>query len=123
DFDWARFLDDAVHGRDAHTPLEGIGRGGYHLIYRPYRNSFCKSFDALAGQFDMRFSIGLIMGNDGTIQEVMWGSAAFGAGLPSGALVQSVNGAKYSNEVLADAIEHAVSDGPLTLTVKARTEA
>lgn len=71
----------------------------------------------------MRFSVGLNIGNTGTIQEVMWGSAAFDAGLTAGALIQSVNGQDYSEQVIGDAIED-VSGGaePLLLTVKARPQ-
>ncbi len=91
-------------------------------MYRNYRNDFCKRFDAAAGQFDMRFSIGLIIGGDGTIQEVMWGSAAFDAGLTAGALIQQVNGQDYDEQLIGDAIEAAQAGGPLNLTVRARPQ-
>lgn len=120
--DWAAMFDAAIHRRDPSVPLEGIERGGYRLVYRSYRNDFCKSFDALAGQFDMRFSIGLTMGDDGTVQEVMWGSPAFDAGLTAGALIQQVNGEEYRHERIAAAIEEATSGQPLTLTVRARSQ-
>ncbi|MDB5700277.1 MAG: family peptidase [Sphingomonadales bacterium] len=121
--DWANFLDTQLHRREEGAPLEGLERGGYRLLYRDYRTDFCKSFDVQAEQFDMRFSIGLNMGNTGTVQEVMWGSAAFEAGLTAGALIQSVNGHDYSEQVIGDAVE-AAKDGtaPLLLTVKARSQ-
>jgi predicted metalloprotease with PDZ domain len=121
--DWADFLDTQLHRREEGAPLEGLERGGYRLVYRDYRTDFCKSFDAQADQMDMRFSIGLNIGNTGTVQEVMWGSAAFEAGLTAGALIQSVNGQDYSEQVIGDAIEAAKGGAtPLLLTVKARSQ-
>jgi len=121
--DWAGLLTRELRSREPGAPLDGLKRGGYRLVYRPWRNDFCKSFDALAGQFDMRFSIGLNIGKDGTIQEVMWGSAAFDAGLTSGALVESVNGAPYGELAIGDAIEAAQDGNPLRLTIRPRPEA
>jgi predicted metalloprotease with PDZ domain len=121
-YDWAAFLDDALHRRQAGAPLEGLERGGYRLVYRTYRNDFCKSFDALNGQFDLRFSIGLTLTDDGTVQEVMWGSAAFHAGLTAGSTVQRVNGQDYSALLMGEAVEAAKDGGPIALSVKARPQ-
>ena len=121
--DWADFLDTRLHRREEGAPLEGLERGGYRLVYRDRRTDFCKSFDAQAEQFDMRFSIGLNIGNTGTVQEVMWGSAAFDAGLTAGTSIQRVNGQDYSEQVIGDAIEAARGGAaPLRLTVKARAQ-
>jgi predicted metalloprotease with PDZ domain len=120
--DWAGLLTAELRSREPGAPLEGLGRGGYRLEYRPYRNDFCKRFDAQADQLDMRFSIGLNIGNSGTIQEVMWDSAAFEAGLTAGALIQTVNGADYSAQAIGDAIEAAQGGQPLMLRVRARME-
>jgi predicted metalloprotease with PDZ domain len=122
--DWANLFDTRLHRREEGAPLEGLRRGGYELVYRDYRNDFCKSFDAQAGQYDMRFSIGLNIGDDGTVQEVMWGSAAFDAGITAGALIERVNGLEYSKEAISAAIEAAATTGgSLLLTMKARSQA
>lgn len=120
--DWAHLLTTELRSREPGAPLEGLKRGGYGLVYRGYRNDFCKRYDALAGQFDMRFSIGLNVSDSGTVQEVMWDSAAFQAGLTTGALIQSVNGEAYSPQVIGDAIERAQGGSVLCLTVKSRSQ-
>jgi predicted metalloprotease with PDZ domain len=121
--DWTDFLDTQLHRRVEGAPLEGLELGGYRLVYREHRTDFCQSFDAQAEQFDMRFSVGLNIGNTGTVQEVMWGSAAFDAGLTAGSQIQSVNGHDYSEQVIGDVIEAAKDGGaPLLLTVKARSQ-
>lgn len=118
--DWAALRTEELRSRRPGTPLEGLERGGYRLVYRAYRNDFCKRYDARAGQLDMRFSIGLNIADAGTIQEVMWDSAAFHTGLTSGALIQRVNGADYSPQTIGDAIAQAPAGEPLCLAVKAR---
>jgi predicted metalloprotease with PDZ domain len=122
DHDWTDFINRELHSRGNGAPVEWLERGGYKLVYRPYRTDFCKSFDSEANQFDLRFSIGLTMGSEGTVQEVLWGSAAFDAGLVSGALVQKVNGQPYQDEVIGQAVEDAANGAPLVLTVRARPE-
>jgi predicted metalloprotease with PDZ domain len=120
--DWTGLLTSELRSREPGAPLQGLKRGGYRLVYRGYRNDFCKRFDALAGQFDMRFSIGLNVGDGGTVQEVMWDSAAFKAGLTSGALIQRVNGEAYSAQSIGNAIEAARSGAALCLTIKSRSQ-
>ena len=122
EYDWAAFLDDSLHRREAGAPLEGLERGGYRLIYRSYRNDFCRSFDTLNGQLDLRFSIGLTLTDNGTVQEVMWGSAAFDAGLTADSTIQRVNGQVYSALLMGETIEAATDGGSITLTVKARPQ-
>lgn len=117
--DWADFLDTELHRRVEGAPLEGLKRGGYDLVYRPHRSDFCKSFDAQANQLDLRFSIGLVVSTSGTVQEVMWGSAAFDAGLTAGALVQKVNGRDFTETGLGEAV---ASEAPISLTIRSRPQ-
>ncbi|HYE46312.1 MAG TPA: peptidase M61 [Caulobacter sp.] len=120
DHDWRAFLDDKLESRRQGAPLEGLQRGGYNLVYRPERSDFCRRFDADAGQFDLRFSVGLNIGADGTIQEVVWDSPAFEAGLTAGALIEQVNGQDYGEQAIGDAI---ADGGMLDLAVRPRPQA
>ena len=122
DHDWAGFINHQLYSRGEGVSLDGLARGGYRLAYRTRRTDFCKQFDANANQIDMRFSVGLTMSSQGTIQEVMWGSAAFEAGLVSGALVQKVNGKDYTDAIISQAIDEASTGAPLTLTVRTRPQ-
>jgi predicted metalloprotease with PDZ domain len=120
--DWAALLIKELRNRDPGAPLQGLERGGYRLVYREYRNDFCKSFDALSGGIDMRFSIGLNIGADGTIQEVLWDSAAFHAGLTAGAIIQSVEGGAYSAEAIGNAVDKARGGNSIGLRVRSRPQ-
>ena len=124
--DWAGLLTAELERRQEGAPLEGLARGGYRLVYREVRNGFCRSFDAAHGQFDMRFSIGLNLSDNGAIQEVMWDSPAFHAGLTAGAQIDQVGGQDYSEQVIGDAIEAAAGGGgpiELSVTVRGRSRA
>jgi predicted metalloprotease with PDZ domain len=120
EYDWAAFLETQLENRDPGAPLSGVERGGYRLVYRDHRTDFCKAYDAVAGQFDLRFSIGLTVSDSGVIQEVLWGSSAFDAGLTAGSQVEKVNGADYSHQALGDAIEAGAGGEPIRLSVMTR---
>jgi predicted metalloprotease with PDZ domain len=119
--DWEGFLKGELETREPGAPLEGLERGGYRLVYRDVRSDFCKAYDALNGQFDLRFSIGLNVTEDGTLQEVVWGSPAFDAGLTAGSLIQTVNGEAFDFQRLGDAITAASSGDAMTLRVASRS--
>ena len=119
--DWKASIEALLYRREPGAPLEGLRRGGYRLVYRDHRSDFCRQFDVLSDQYDLRFSIGLTLGANGVIQEVMWGSAAFDARLTAGSRVTAVNGADYSESVLATAITDAHrTGGQITLSVEIR---
>jgi len=119
EYDWDDFLDTELHRRVEGAPLEGLKRGGYDLVYRTIRSDFCKSFDTQAMQLDLRFSVGLVVSTSGTIQEVMWGSSAFDAGLTAGSLIQTVNGCDFTETALDEAVG---ASAPVILTVKSRPQ-
>ena len=119
-YDWSGFLLGELESREPGAPLEGLERGGYRLIYEPYRSEFCRSFDALNGQYDLRFSLGLNIGKDGSILEVMWGSPAFDAGLTTGSLIQTVGDEPYSEFLMSEAVDHSRKTGCVRLTVATR---
>ena len=50
------------------------------------------------------YSIGLRLGNDGTVQESLVGGPAFKAGITSGMRVVAVNDRAYAPELLRDAL-------------------
>jgi len=118
--DWARRLTEAVESREVGAPLDWLERGGYRLVYRDHRTDFCKRYDAFQGQFDLRFSIGLLVSDGGAVQEVMWGCPAFEAGMTPGSTIKTVNGQPYDHMVFGDVIEEAQGGAPIRLEVETR---
>jgi predicted metalloprotease with PDZ domain len=118
DYDWAAFLIERLESRRVGAPLEGLERGGYRLVYRDMPNNFAIATDAANGIDNMRFSIGVAVSSDGTLQEVMWEGPAYHAGLVAGAKLLAVNGRAYDADGLRQAVTDAQSNGEIDLVVQ-----
>ncbi|MFJ6024519.1 M61 family metallopeptidase [Brevundimonas sp. NPDC092305] len=104
--EWGEFLRthlDAV-GPNAPTPLAGIERGGYRLVWREEPNAYSKALNAELERVDFQYSLGLSMNPTNRVTGVRWGSPAFEAGLTSGWEVVAVNGRTASAAAIAEAI-------------------
>jgi predicted metalloprotease with PDZ domain len=120
-YDWATFLRERVDLPGRPAPLDGLRRGGYRLVYSDAPNELQKSGDEQRKRTSLDYSLGVsIDEKDGTIQAVVWESAAFHAGLTEGTQILAVNGVAYSGDLLKDAIRQAAtSQAPIELIVKA----
>ena len=117
-YDWRGFLTERLESRGADAPLDGLARGGYRLVYRPQPSDFGAAADNLAGILDLRFCLGVNIGGDGTLQEVMWESPAFDAALTAGSQIVAVNGRDYGAEEIRQALTAAQDGAPIELRVK-----
>jgi len=118
-FDWASFFHDQLEGKRLGTQLDGITRGGYHLVYREEPSAFTVSSDAVFGTMNLSFSIGVTVGAGGAISDVLWDGPAFAAGLTVGSKLLAVNGEAYSTDALKQAVAASASGMPVELLVKA----
>lgn len=110
-FDWAAFL----HGRLDATPapLDGLARSGWRLVFTAEPNAAITAAEDADGYDDFRFSLGLkIARADGRIDEVLWDSPAFKAGLARDMRVLAVDGIAYSAERLRNALTAAKGAKP-----------
>jgi predicted metalloprotease with PDZ domain len=117
-FDWCSYLTDKLERRGPDAPLDGLKRGGYRLEYRETQNEFAAATDAASGLLTLTFSLGITVGSEGKLQEVLWGSPAFEARLTAASKLLAVNGIAYSHQVLKRAIAAAKEGGPLRLLVQ-----
>lgn len=119
-YDWAKFLRDRLDHTGVHAPLDGLARDGWRLVFTDKPSSFAKALDSGRHAMGERYSLGLIVGHDGTIKQSIWGSPAFDAGLTRDEKILAVNGETFSGEGLTDAITsaHAPGAGPITLVIK-----
>jgi predicted metalloprotease with PDZ domain len=104
--DWTTFLRtrlDAV-GVNAPTPLGGIQRGGYRLVWRETPNDYSKALNTELERVDFAYSLGLSLNPANRVTAVRWGSPAFQAGLTSGWEVVAVNGRAANAAAIAEAI-------------------
>ena len=104
-FDWRNFLLTRMNSTDFHAPLGGIERGGWKLAYQPMPNAYLNHWEQVRQGTELGYSIGLRLGADGRIGDVIEGSAASKAGIGPGMKVVAVDGHAYSAEILREAIK------------------
>ena len=118
-YDWASFLHARLEGHGPGAPLDGLGRGGYRLVYSEVESDYLASAEALRKITDLSFSIGVAIGKDGALIAVAWDGPAFKAGLTAGTQIVAVNGETYDPDKLKQAIRDARGTaGPIVLLVK-----
>lgn len=119
-YDWAQFLRQRLE--DRRPPLGGIEASGYRLVYTDEESAYEKEYDGNAPSrhlVSFAYSIGLVLGNAGQINDVRWGGPAFEAGVSTGATLVAVNGQNYSPRALESAIaEAAHTRDPIRLLLK-----
>jgi predicted metalloprotease with PDZ domain len=117
-YDWPAFLTERLESRRVGAPLQGLERGGYRLVYRKTPSEFAVATDTANGVTNLRFSVGLAVSTDGTLQEVIWEGPAFKAGLVAGAKLLAVNGQAFAAQELERAITDAEQSGRIELLVQ-----
>lgn len=117
--DWASFLDKRVRKVTPEHPLDGLGRGGYRLVYTDKPTDYWKDTEASRRQVDLTYSLGLTLNREARITAVLWDGPGFKAGLTVGDQILAVNGIAYDSERLKEAITAAKGGKePITLIVK-----
>jgi len=107
-YDWATFLHERTDSVGKPAPLDGLRRGGYHLVYAETPTDYAKTSDEQRKHNNQIFSIGMdIDQKDGSLASVLWDGPAFKANLVEGDVILAVNGNAYNPEALSDAIKAA----------------
>jgi len=124
-FDWAAFLHERLNSTQEGAPLDGITRGGYQLGYTDTPSEYFKATEKTRKTQNQLFSIGLSISmgehSRGEIQDVLWNSPAFKAGMGPGMKLVAVNGRAFDadKDVLKDAIAAAkTGNAPIKLLVR-----
>ncbi|HEY3176947.1 MAG TPA: M61 family peptidase [Candidatus Polarisedimenticolia bacterium] len=112
--DWRHLLMERQTSTTAAPPLAGIERSGWRLSWAPTPSALQSAYDKEAGQIDLTASIGILLKEDGTIEDIVPGKAADRAGVGPGMKLVAVNSRRWSAEVLRAAIA-ATKPGPAPL--------
>ena len=117
-YDWKAFFETRLNrtGTD-HAPLGGIEAGGYRLTYVDQRSEAQRATEEIRPGLSVAYSIGLKLNSDGSIIDVLPEMPAAKAGIGPGMKVLSVNGQKYSGELLREEIHNTKTSGSIELTV------
>ena len=113
-YDWAKFLRTRLDSTAKEAPVGGIENGGWKVVMqdRPAK------LEGRRGNVGDVYSIGLQVGQDGTVADSIVGSPAFESGISSGMKVVGVNGRVFTSELLSEAVKDAKgSSKPITLLV------
>ncbi len=118
-YDWAGFLKTRLEGHGPGAPLDGVARGGYRLIYTDTQTDYAKSAEGRRKSTDLTYSLGLTIGKEGALTDVLWDGPAFKAGLTEGTQIVAVDGEAFAADDLKDAIRNAKGGtAPIELLVK-----
>jgi len=123
--DWATFLRQRLDRTGAGAPLDGLQRGGWKLAWAASESEFARNAEGRGGtggrertaNFD--YSLGLRVLPDGRLEQVLWDSPAYKAGLAPGLTLVAVNMSVYKSDRLAEAIKANVEGkAPIQLLLR-----
>ena len=118
-YDWADFLHKRVESTAPHAPLGGIENGGWKLTYDATRSEMWRDREEDSKIYNMNYSIGLKVSEEGNISDVVYGGPAQKAGVSPSTKLIAVNGKQYVPIVLREAVQSAMtSTAPIELLVK-----
>lgn len=106
-YDWSKFLNERIWSTAPHAPLGGVEASGWRLVYTDKPDDVLRDKEAIREYVDVSFSIGLIVHNDGRIEDSFFFKPAAQAGIMPGMKLIAVNGRKFTPHGLRDAIREA----------------
>jgi predicted metalloprotease with PDZ domain len=110
-YDWARFLRARLDGRGPGAPLDGLARGGYKLVYTETPTAYFSGSEARRKVTDLMYSLGMVIGRDGRLTDVLWGGPAYRSALTVGTQIITVGGTAFDADRLKDVIKDARRTG------------
>ena len=102
--DWAKFLRERLDSRNGAAPLDGLARSGWKLVYTDQPSDTTQFAETEGKYHDFWFSLGVQVAADGKLQQVLWDSPAFRAGLSPAATLIAVNSQAFKPERLKAAV-------------------
>ncbi|MGH9740491.1 MAG: M61 family metallopeptidase [Candidatus Acidiferrales bacterium] len=117
-YDWAAFLRKRLDSLSPDTPTESVANSGWKLVYSDQPNQYHQAIAAVRHRLDTTLSIGLLLGDNGNVIDVIHGSPAYDAGIGPGMKVTAVDRKAFTPETLTAAITAAKSSSvPIELMV------
>ena len=116
-YDWGSHLSRRLTEKADGAPLKGLELAGWKLVYTDKPTAAFT--DANRRQVNLLFSGGLFLGTAGKVEQVLWNSAAYEAGLAVGDVLLAVNELPFSDDALRAAVTAAKGGAtPIKLVVK-----
>jgi predicted metalloprotease with PDZ domain len=105
-YDWPGFFKKRLGSTEAHAPLAGLEAAGWRLVYSDTLPESLKG----RGTLDQSYSLGCWLSKDGAIQDVIPDLPASKVGLLSGMRVLAINGKRFSEDALRQALKASAKD-------------
>ncbi|WP_022678871.1 M61 family metallopeptidase [Sandarakinorhabdus limnophila] len=116
-YDWGSHLTRRLTEKADGAPLKGLELSGWKLVYTDKPSAAFT--DANRRQVNLLFSGGLLLGLAGKVEQVLWNSAAYDAGLAVGDVLLAANELPFSDDALRAAVAAAKGGAtPIKLVVK-----
>lgn len=109
-YDWASFLNERVRAVEPRAPLGGIENGGWRLVYNATPSGIWHDFEEERRNLDFSYSIGMVVKEDGTVQDVAYGGPAQKAGIAPTLKVMAVDNRAFTPTVLREAVQRTAKD-------------
>ena len=113
-YDWRGFWTERLTNHGPGAPLGGIEGSGWKVVYDETPSRHGTAVADVPFRSGTRYSLGLELGEDGSIADTIEGMPAAKAGIGPGMKLVAVNGRRFSPEVLRDALK-AAKDGTTTI--------
>jgi len=110
-FDWGAFLRERLDKVASDAAFDGLARAGWRLTFTDKPSEYAKTADAYWESADFMHSLGLRVGKEGKLSEVLWDGPAFRAGLTKGLTLLAINMRAYDADALRDAVTAAAKPG------------
>ena len=118
-YDWRTFFTARLNSTDPRAPLGGITNSGWRLVYTDLQSDYQKAIEQANKSADLSYSLGLRLGEEGAISDVVPGMPAANVGIGPGMKVIGVNSRAYSIGGLREAIRAAkTSAAPIELLLQ-----
>jgi predicted metalloprotease with PDZ domain len=117
--DWRAFFDARVQQAAPHAPMGGITGGGWKLTFDDNTNIEIEYAEKSGKFLDATFTLGMVLGDHGDVLDVLPGKPAAVAGLSPGMHVVAIDGRRYTDDGLHDAVVRTSrSQEPMHLLVE-----
>ena len=109
-YDWANFLRSRVDRVQPRAPLGWLAKGGYRLAFNDQPTNFWRIEERRRKQADFSHSLGITIDTgDRSIDQVIWDSPAFEAGLTNSDIIIALDGETFDAAALGQRITSAVA--------------
>jgi predicted metalloprotease with PDZ domain len=108
-YDWSKFLRARLESTASHAPLGGIENSGWKLTYDSNRSALWRAYEEEDRTVDLTYSLGMLVKEDGTIQDVRIGGPAQQAGVTPTEKLIAVDNRQFYPTVLRETVQQTAS--------------